>query len=90
MINYNNIDFTIFNKIYSLDWLNRYKWIDCQIFENINIKWKKTYKLLINNQLIFNWIWKNKAIQIINNWLKYLKTENFNFTIDWLFKSMIF
>ena len=90
MINYNNIDKTIFSKIYSLDWLNRYIWIKASIKENINLNWKKTYTLVINDQLVFDWFWKNKAIKTINNWLKYLKTENRNYTFDWLLKSMIF
>ena len=58
--------------------------------ENINLNWKKTYTLVINDQLVFDWFWKNKAIKTINNWLKYLKTENRNYTFDWLLKSMIF
>lgn len=92
MINYNNIDKTIFYKVFWLNWLNRYNWINwnINIFEKIDCNWKKTYKLVLFNWIIFNWIWKNKAIKILNQWLNYMKKENFNYTINWLINSMIF
>lgn len=92
MINTNNIDNTIFYKVFWYDWLNRYTYINWKIdiFEKIDIKWKKTYKLIFDNNIIFDWIWKNKAIKILNNWLNYCKKENFNWNIDWFLKSMIF
>lgn len=92
MINYKNIDNTIYYKVFWLDWLNRYSYINWKIdiFEKLNFEWKKLYKLIIDWNIIFNWIWKWKAIKILNNWLKYCKKENFDWNIDWLIKSMVF